>query len=138
MNVWNNPFKIIKFLVVDDEEFWIQVIPKFLKMIVSFKSDVFIAKNASEAFDIIKKQPIHVVICDYNLPDMKGTEILNKIRFFNSQILRIMITGYKIPELSASTLKKYQINHFLEKPPVPEIIERIVINNFVDEPLVLG
>ena len=42
--------------------------------------DVRLAKNAQEALQIVKKETLHVMFLDLNLPDMSGIELCRQIK----------------------------------------------------------
>lgn len=68
----------LKILVVDDFSTMRRVIKKILKQLDL--TDIVEAANGIEAWDALQEHPIDVVICDWNMPEMNGLELLEKIR----------------------------------------------------------
>ena len=54
---------------------------------------VLAAANAEEALISFSAAAVHLVILDYNLPDMDGVALLHKIREKDAHIPIIMVTG---------------------------------------------
>lgn len=78
-------------LIVDDEARVIDEIKEFLK---SKSYQVLSASKPSEAFALIEKNSIDIVILDIRLPEMSGLEVLEKIKGKNPYIEVIMISGH--------------------------------------------
>lgn len=77
--------------------------------------NVLRAVNGLEAVNIVKDQPVHIVLMDIEMPVMNGFTATQEIRKFNSQIPIIAIT--------ASIFSSYEenayscgCNDFLTKP----------------------
>jgi DNA-binding NtrC family response regulator len=81
----------IKILVVDDEERVRDEIGEFL---VQNKYQVFKAGLPSEAFAILKDNPVDLVILDIKLPEMDGLSALRVIKESYPDIEVIMISGH--------------------------------------------
>ena len=78
-----------KVLVVEDEAKISEVIKSFLE---SKGFVVFVAENGRQAFGLIDKENISLIILDLMLPDMSGEEICMKIRK-TSRVPIIMVTA---------------------------------------------
>ena len=84
--------KNLNILVLDDEPRIIEEIEEFL---TSRKYKVYTALRPSEAFPILEKQKIDIVILDIKLPEMDGLHVLEKIKSdFADDIEVIMISGH--------------------------------------------
>ncbi|MCZ4695789.1 sigma-54-dependent Fis family transcriptional regulator [Ancylomarina euxinus] len=76
-------------LILDDD-------PIYLKLAKSrLQKDfvVFTALCPSDAFDLLLKERIDVLICDFNLPEMTGVEVLRNVKEFHPETDVIMISG---------------------------------------------
>ncbi|MBN2174935.1 MAG: sigma-54-dependent Fis family transcriptional regulator [Bacteroidales bacterium] len=81
----------IRILVVDDEQRVRDEIAEFLE---ENKYTVYKAGLPSEAFDILSKHDVDIVILDIKLPEMDGLTALNKIKENHSDVEVIMISGH--------------------------------------------
>ena len=66
-----------KLLVADDEEMIREAVASYLE---SQGYQVFRAENGEEALNILKREPISLVILDLMLPDLPGEEVCVRIR----------------------------------------------------------
>lgn len=76
-----------------------------------------LAKDGKAGFDALSRQPAHLVISDYNMPNMNGLEMLRELRRFKptSRCGFILVTG------NANTAiinqgRQLGMNNYLEKP----------------------
>ena len=80
-----------KILVVDDEV-------SILKLLnISFTRagyQVLTAESGEEALDLLKKETIHVMFFDLNLPNMDGLELCRKVKHQMPMAVIYAITGY--------------------------------------------
>ena len=78
-----------KLLVADDEEMIREAVASYLE---SQGYQVFRAENGEEALNILKREPISLVILDLMLPDLPGEEVCVRIRK-PSRVPIIMLTA---------------------------------------------
>ena len=78
-----------KLLVADDEEMIREAVASYLE---SQGYQVFRAENGEEALNILKREPISLVILDLMLPDLPGEEVCVRIRK-QSRVPIIMLTA---------------------------------------------
>lgn len=111
--------KEISVLYVDDEE----------NNLVSFKAtfrlkyNVFTAISGEKALEIIDNNEIHVIITDQRMPAMTGVEFLEKVIEKNSDITRILLTGFADMSAVVDAVNKGKIFHYLTKPWVEEELD---------------
>jgi DNA-binding NtrC family response regulator len=77
-------------LVIDDEKNIRFTMNEFLK---EDGHDVYTADDAFSALEILKKQPIDLIISDIILPRIKGTDLIFTIRAVYPGIKLLLITG---------------------------------------------
>ena len=81
-----------KLLVADDEEMIREAVASYLE---SQGYRVFRAENGEEALNILKREPISLVILDLMLPDLPGEEVCVRIRK-QSRVPIIMLTAKNV------------------------------------------
>ncbi len=78
-------------LIVDDEE----LLRKLLTRIISLEGfTVTAAGNLKAAIDVLKRQPIDVVLCDVRLPDGNGVEFVKTVKNNFPSLEIILLTAY--------------------------------------------
>ena len=68
----------MKVLIVDDFATMRRILKNIMKQI-GF-SDITEADNGKNALKVLKSQQIDLVLCDWNMPEMPGIEVLNAVR----------------------------------------------------------
>lgn len=116
-----------KLLIVDDEKRILTSLAKTLEREEELSYSIFTAESGKEALKIIEEEEtIDLVLSDHNMPEMKGVELLEKIRLIDPNIVRILITGYSEVEIAKDAINKAHIHFFVEKPPEPEELRKII------------
>jgi DNA-binding NtrC family response regulator len=102
-----------KLLIVDDQ-------PAIRDMLVEALSresyKVLSAASAEEAFDLLKREPVDVVISDEKMPGMSGSKFLSIVREKYPQTIRIILTGHASLELAIRAINEGEIYRFFTKP----------------------
>jgi DNA-binding NtrC family response regulator len=80
-----------RILIVDDEV----GARESLRMILKTDYEVFLAKNAEEAFAQLKEHMPEVVLLDIILPDLDGLRVLEQMKKRDPDLIVIMITATK-------------------------------------------
>jgi len=119
-----SPFQTdnILILVVDDEADTREGCERILSRM---GYQVLTADGGEAAMEIVKRDPVSIVLLDLKMPGVDGMEILEEIREFNAGILVIVITGYATVELAIEAMKLGAYD-FIPKPFEPDQL-RIVI-----------
>ena len=68
-----------------------------------------------EAIGLISEEQFSLILLDINLPDMQGTEVLEKIRIFNPHIPVIAVTAYAMKG-DRDTFLSYGFTEYISKP----------------------
>ncbi len=98
-------------LVVDDENGPRQA----LRMLFKEDYTVHLATRVSEALEILKQQPIEIIITDLRMPERSGVELLREVKQFDSDIQVIIFTGYGQLETAMKAVE-YGAFAYMEKP----------------------
>ena len=78
-----------------------------------------------EALDVIKREPVDLLITDVQMPKMDGIELLERARTFQPDICAIVITGESTPEAVIGAFRN-QACDLLLKPFSHEDLRRAV------------
>lgn len=117
----------VNILYVDDEEHNLQSFK------AAFRRDynVFVASSGFEGQQILKQQPIHIIVTDQRMPGMTGVEFLESILNDYPDAMRILLTGYSDIDAVVDAVNKGKIFHYHQKP-WDEHLLRTVFKNAYD------
>lgn len=107
-----------KILIVDDEIDICLLLNKFLSK-KGYKVEE--AYTGKKALSLIEKNDYNLVICDFRLPDMDGTESIKQIKALKPQIKIVIITGYSDVKTAVQCIKLGAFE-YVTKPIYPEEI----------------
>lgn len=102
----------IRVLYVDDEE------NNLIAFRAYFRKDyeVYTAVSAAEAFRLLESIEMHVIISDQRMPEMAGTDFLEKTISIYPESIRLLITGQSDIDTVISAINRGQITKYLQKP----------------------
>lgn len=118
----------IKVMVVDDQASMRAMIRRALQDL-GFK-DVRDSAGAADALAAVKSDRVHLIISDYNMPDVDGLQFLEAVRSDGviGKTVFIMLTGSTDREI-VQRAAALGVNNYLVKPFAPaalkEKIERV-------------
>lgn len=101
----------IKVLIVDDE---VDYLGLMRERIESWGYDVGTATNGKDALAMIKGDKPDIVVLDYLMPDMNGTEVLRQIRKFDKNLAVIMFTAHADTE-NIKGAQELKVSAFIPK-----------------------
>ena len=94
-------------------------------------TQVSAAKNGADALKALKKSPVHLVISDYNMPNMDGLQLLKALRS-NPKTAKtgfILVSGSPDQTLIDKG-RKLGMNNYLQKPFKLADLRRCVVQIF--------
>lgn len=100
-----------KILIIDDEK----SICTFLTLALEDEYEVFTAQSSKNAYEILEKEKISLVILDLLLGEESGLTVLKDIKEKNAEISVIMMTAYGDIKTSVEAIKQGAF-HYLSKP----------------------
>jgi DNA-binding NtrC family response regulator len=113
---------IVNILVVDDD----QEVRKTLASILEDENFlVEMAENGKKAICMCKKTPFDVALIDIQLPDMKGTELLHKLKLIQPKLVRIIVTGHPSIENAVKSVNEKADGYVMKPFVIPELLEMI-------------
>jgi two-component system, chemotaxis family, chemotaxis protein CheY len=112
----------MKVLIVDDFATMRRILKNIMKQI-GF-SDITEADNGKNALKILKSQPIDLVLCDWNMPEMPGIDVLNTVRADDDLKATpfIMVTAEAQKENILEAVKA-GVSSYVVKPFTAETVE---------------
>lgn len=111
-----------KILVVDDED----IIRQSLSYILAKENyEVTEAENGKAALEVLKNDSFDLVITDLEMPEMKGTELLEEIKKMNIQTAAIVITAFGSLETAISALRSGASDYILKPVEFDELIVKV-------------
>jgi len=111
-----------KVLVVDDMSAIRQVIMAHLK---SVGCEPLGVSNGRVALDLLARRPFDLVLSDWNMPGMDGTQLVTAIRARNKTIPIVMVTAEGDPKL-LETLRELGISGYIIKPFKPQALLKLL------------
>jgi diguanylate cyclase (GGDEF)-like protein/PAS domain S-box-containing protein len=100
-------------LIIDDEPH----IAAALKRL--FRQDgyqVLVALTPDNAFELLGRHQVHVVLCDQRMSSMTGVELLTRVKSLYPDTVRIMLTGYAALDSVIDAVNRGEIHRFFTKP----------------------
>jgi len=104
--------KKLKVIYVDDEENNLNSFKSFFRK----EYEVYTAISAEEAFKIMTKNEMNIIVTDQRMPVMTGVEFLEQTLQKFPDAVRLLITGYADIKLVTEAINRGQVNKYIEKP----------------------
>ena len=89
----------MKVLIVDDSKAMRMIVQRTLKQAGFANIQPIEASNGVEALQVIEQQSPDIVLSDWNMPEMKGIELLQTLRANGKQVPLGFITSESSPEI---------------------------------------
>jgi DNA-binding NtrC family response regulator len=99
-------------LVVDDDPALREILQEAL-MRESY--NVSTAEDGTQAIQAVKDSVVHIVITDYQLPDIDGLEVIDRLSKLDAKIIPIVMTGFGTIETAVRAMKSGAFD-FITKP----------------------
>jgi PAS domain S-box-containing protein/diguanylate cyclase (GGDEF)-like protein len=116
-------------LYVDDEVNLLSAIRRSLR---HKGYHVIAAASAGEAFEILARTEVGVVLCDQRMPGMSGTEFLSRVKHMYPEVMRMVLSGYTDLQSVTDAVNHGAIFKFLTKPWVDEELEAALRDAFAE------
>ncbi len=102
----------LRVLVVDDDPAVRDVLQEVL---MQREYSVSTAEDGAAAIQAVKDSVVHIVITDFQLPDIDGLEIIDRLSKLDAKIIPIMMTGFGTIETAVRAMKSGAFD-FITKP----------------------
>lgn len=99
-------------LCLDDEIDNVEALERLFRK----KYKVFKATSGAEGLEVLKKEPISLIISDQRMPNMTGVEFFAKSMKTHPDAIRILLTGYTDIESIIDAINSGQVYRYVTKP----------------------
>ena len=108
-------------MIVDDSATMRKIIMRTVKMSGLEFSRTEEAGGGSEALEKLNAEPVEIILCDINMPEMSGPELIKKVRELPScEDTKIVIVSTERSQELIDDLLANGANGFITKPFTPE------------------
>ncbi|MGQ0709052.1 MAG: EAL domain-containing protein [Rhodoferax sp.] len=100
-------------LLVDDER---NVLTALQRLLRRDGYRILVATSGAEGLEIMARESVQVVVSDQRMPQMSGTDFLNRVRQIHPEMVRIILSGYTDLETVTRAVNQGGIFRLLYKP----------------------
>lgn len=100
-------------LIVDDED---SILASLRRLLRREPYELVTARSGQEALRLMEQQPAELIISDYRMPGMTGTELLREVQSRWPHTIRIILSGYSEVRAIIDAINTGAIYKFLSKP----------------------
>lgn len=112
-----------KVLIVDDEP---EVIASIQSALHKEPYEIMSASNGEEGLHILDEQSVDVVVCNDEMPDMKGVDFLAESQRRHPKVLRVMLSGTAERDALIEAVNTAGIYRFVAKPVQPAQLAKVL------------
>ena len=117
----------LKILVVEDDEDWVSLLSKALKL---FYREMLTARTGVEAVEVCRNNPdLDLVLMDIRMPDLDGYSATRQIRQFNQDVIIIAQTAFGLTGDSEKAIEAGCNDHISKPINIEEL--RSVIQKYL-------
>lgn len=102
-----------KILIVDDEE---QILSSLSRLFKIHKMDVMTAGSAGKALEILRNEPVDLIISDYRMPEISGLDLMVRVKDTHPDVIRIMLTAFSEQTVMQKAINQGEVSRFFIKP----------------------
>jgi len=100
-------------LIVDDDTSTLASLEQLLRQ-DGYR--ILLATSAADALELLARHHVHVILCDYNLPDLNGAEFFHRVKDLHPDSVRLMLSQIQDSETVIRAVNKGAIHGFYTKP----------------------
>jgi len=109
----------VKILLVDDSRTMRMIVMRTLRQAGYGGHEIVQAENGIQALEVIQTEQPDLVLCDWNMPEMNGLELLAKLREQGNNIRFGFITSESSPQMRGAA-ESTGSSFLISKPFTPE------------------
>ena len=109
-------------LIIDDDMDLCSLLARFLS---KNGYDTDIAPTGSKGIAKFSEKKFDVVICDYRLGDMRGTDVVSALKKINPHVIILVITGYSDIKTAVEVIRLGALDYIV-KPLIPDEVLNVL------------
>jgi len=94
----------MRILVVDDSKAMRMIVERTLRLAGYDEHEIVHAANGVQAIEVIGVEPPDLVLCDWNMPEMSGLDLLNALRGAGWHVPFGFVTSEAAPQMREQAL----------------------------------
>jgi len=102
-----------KLLLVDDEP---NILASLRRVFQRESYELLFARSGEEALKVLEKQSVELIMTDFMMPGMNGSDLLREVRERWPETIRIMLTGHANTDAVMGSIKDGAVYRFILKP----------------------
>ena len=119
----------MRILVVDDSKAMRMIVKRTLRQAGYGEHDIDEATNGAEAYDKINSATPDLVLCDWNMPEMTGIELLEKLGTEGRGVRFGFITSEGTDEMKHTAMKSGAL-FLITKPFTADVFKQTLDRTF--------
>ena len=88
--------------------------------------NIFTASGGSEAIELLKEQPVHLVLSDQRMPQMTGVELCENIYNQYPGTKCMIVTGYSEMQPIMQAIEQGKVLKYISKPWKVDELKRLI------------
>lgn len=114
-----------KILIIDDDENFAFTLRETVELLGDYK--VIVAIGGKAGIKAAKKEAPNLILCDFEMPDLAGNEVLRKLnkKRRTQDIPVIMVSGLNTDEAISRSYHEYA-EQYIFKPVDPELLKAAI------------
>ncbi|MEM7272360.1 MAG: response regulator [Actinomycetota bacterium] len=105
---------MVKILVVDDSPVMRKLVTRSIRQ-AGYSADIVEAEDGAHALTVVEDEQPHVILADWNMPNMTGIEMLKALRAEGNRVPVGFVTSESTTEIRV-TAQQAGASFFLSKP----------------------
>ncbi len=118
-------YENVTILCVDDEP---NVLKSLIRLFIDCDYTILTATSGKDGLRLLETEDVHVIISDYRMPVMNGSEFLREAFKLYPKTVRIVLSGYADTDSILSAINDGHIYKFIPKPWDDNELKMTILN----------